>query len=145
MKPLLIAFTLAASFFANTTFAQQGPTPAILHTFNLAYSKATNVKWSEAGNLHKAEFILNDQTTSIFYNTAGEVVATSRFITPSQLPMQLQTKLEKEYKEYKLTGLFEVVKEEGSNFYAVVEDAKTIITLKSYDNKDWSIDIKKRR
>jgi hypothetical protein len=146
MKPLLIAFTLFSSVFAKTTFAQQNPiTPAVLHTFNLSYSKATNVKWSEVDNMYKAEFMLNDQSSSIFYSKDGAVIATSRFIVPSQLPIQLQASLEKNYKNYKLTGLFEVVNEEGSNFYAVMENTKTILTLKGYDNQEWRLHIKKRR
>ena len=146
MKPLLIAFTLFSSVFAKTTFAQQNPiTPAVLHTFNLSYSKATNVKWSEVDNMYKAEFMLNDQSSSIFYSKDGAVIATSRFIVPSQLPIQLQASLEKNYKNYKLTGLFEVVNEEGSNFYAVVEDNKNKITLKSILNQDWATHLRKRK
>ena len=146
MKPLLIAFTLFSAAFAKDSFAQKNDIlPAGLKTFNLTYSKATNVKWTQVKDLNKAEFMLDEQHYSVFYNAKGEVIASSRFITPSQLPMSLQASLEKDYKNYKLTGLFEVANEEGSSFYAVIEDAKTSITLKSVENQEWFTHLKKRK
>ena len=145
MKPLLIAFTFLASVVAQQSFAQTNEvSPVILKAFNLTYSNVSNVKWSKVNDLYKAEFRLNDQEASTFYNADGSIVASSRFITPAQLPMLLQTKLDKN-KDYKVTGLFEVANAEGSHYYAVIEDAKTIITLQSVENQDWITHTRKRR
>ncbi len=138
MKPLLIALTAFASFFAKATPTNPNPipkevAPAILQSFQSSFTGVKDVLWSSsAANMYKAEFVLNEQYITAFYSSAGELVALTRNITSTQLPVTLQATLKKEYSNYWISDLFEIAStEEGTSYYVTLETAETKLTLKS--------------
>jgi hypothetical protein len=135
MKPLLIASIAIASFFTKANAATPTPkdvAPAILQSFQNAFAGVKQVAWSSTdANLYKAEFVLNEQYVTAFYNPNGELVALTRNIASYQLPVVLQATLKKDYSNYWISDLFELANEEGTTYYVTLETADTKLTLKS--------------
>ena len=133
MKPLLIASIAIASFFtkANAAPGPKDVPPMVLQSFKSAFNEAKAISWSSATNLYKAEFVVNEQYLTAFYNTANELVALTRNLASTQLPVALQTTLKKDYSNYWISDLFEVASEEGTSYYVTLETADTKVVLKS--------------
>jgi hypothetical protein len=72
---------------------------------------------------------------------AVQVSATStpRNILSSELPTALRTDIKKEYKDYWITGLYEVVENKQPSYYITVENADQTIALSASDSQNWVI------
>lgn len=140
MKPLLIAFTLLFSVVTNHSFAS-GPdvNPVVLKAFKKSFNNVSNVQWSQVENLYKATFTINNQEVCTFYNEDGYLVASSRYITASQLPEYLQTDLEKYKNDYRVKEIFEVSDESGIKYFTTIEKGGKLTLLKSSAARAWSV------
>lgn len=136
MKPLFIALTIISSFFAKNSNATNVSPDAIKH-FENTFTNVKNVIWSVGTNLYKVQFSMNEQTVTAFYDEQGELMGVSRNITSLQLPLMLQTEIKNEYSKYWISDLFEMSKEEGTDYYITLEDADSKIVLKSLNNSSW--------
>ena len=59
------------------------------------------------------------------------MVAVTRNLSTTQLPVVLQTELKKEYSEYWISDVFELSNEQGVQYYVTVENADSKILLRS--------------
>jgi hypothetical protein len=138
---LAILFSLASlSSFANETTV----TPTVLESFKSSFKTAQDVNWSVVQNIYKANFTMNGQHISAFYDEKGEMIALSRNITSMQLPISLQTGLKQKYEGLWITDLFEVANESGTFYYITLEDADTKLVLKSTES-GWATYQKQRK
>jgi len=112
-------------------------TPEVLQSFKSTFGNAKEVGWTASNKMYKAQFTLDGQHISAFYNADGQMVALSRNITVSQLPVMLQASLKKESKNSWISELYEYATEEGTTYYATLEDADMKITLRSANNSEW--------
>lgn len=136
----LFLFTLAAllSFGTLKSNAQDIQVSAsVVNAFNHAFKNAADVMWKDGGNFYKADFTLNGQYVTAFYNTEAKLLAVTKNISPVQLPITLQNNLKTQYEDYWVSELFELSDENGTSYYATVEDGDSKITLKSYGTS-WS-------
>src|SRR5688572_12105223 len=140
MKRFFVTLTLALSLISMSSFASDDYTvsDAAVKSFHSSFKSATEVSWTVSGNLYKASFLMNGQYVAAFFNEAGEMMAITRNITSTLLPIALQASLKKDYDKYWITDLFEVANEDGTSYYITLEDADSKITLKSTPNTDWS-------
>ena len=139
MKPLFVLLTVISSFFVQNSFAAKDDVaPIVLQSFQQAFNNAKEVSWTATSNFYKADFALNGQYVSAFYDGLGELVAMTRNITSFQLPIYLQANLKKDYTAYWITDLFEVTNEDGTTYYATLENADTKVVLKSASASKWS-------
>ena len=106
----------------------------VLDAFKTEFSTAKEVEWSVAVNYYKATFNYNGKYIFAFYNETGELLAITRYISPSDLPLSLQNNLKKSYENFWVSDLFEAAKNESTNYYITLENADTKITLKSSGN-----------
>jgi hypothetical protein len=138
MKPL---FILLASFFSVFSKAEALPfddvTPVVLKSFTSTFSKAKEVDWTESGRMYKARFTLDGQYINAFYSEDGDLLALTRNVSTSQLPVLLQAELKKQTDKYWITELFEITNEEGTSYFVSLENADTKIVMKSAGNKSW--------
>ena len=72
------------------------------------------------------------------------MIAITRNISSTQLPISLQTNLKNNYEGFWISDLFEVANEEGTTYYVTVENADTKLILKS-SNSDWVTYQKERK
>ena len=132
---LALFLTIGTASFANNdeTINQKAE-----QSFKKDFAQAKDVKWQKSGDLVKATFSLNDKVLFAYYNDGGELVAITRNITTDQLPIALLTSLKKNYSEYWVTDLFEMVSGGQSNYYITLENADHKVVLKSDDFANWT-------
>ena len=143
MKRLLVTLTLALSLISFSSFANDEVSPSAVKSFNSAFKNATDVKWTVTDNYFKADFALNGQYVSAFYDAEGKMIALTRNISSLQLPIALQADLKVKYDSYWISDVFEVAGETGTSYYITLETADTQLVLKS-EGDSWS-NFKKQR
>lgn len=138
MKRLIVTLTLA--LFTLSSFANDETTvsPKALESFKSSFKNASEITWSVTENYFKANFLMNGQYVSAYYSAEGEMMALTRNISSTQLPLSLQASLKKNYDGYWISDLFEMANEEGTSYYITLENADTKQVLKSTANSDWS-------
>ena len=139
MKSLFILLTALFSFFAKSSYAgTTDVTPVVLRSFQQSFGKQNNVEWSVMDQLYKANFTFNGQNVTAYFNTDGEMVAVTHPIVSTELPITLQARLKKDYTNYWITDLFEVVKSDVE-YYITLENADTKVILKASPATGWSV------
>ena len=145
MKRLLVTLTIALSFISLSSFANADDvSPKAVKSFNKSFKNATEVKWTVTDNYVKADFALNGQYVSAFYNEDGSMIALTRNLSSLQLPIALQADLKSNYNCYWISNVLEVANEEGTSYYITLETADDQLTLKS-SGDTWSTFKKQRK
>lgn len=145
MKRLVVTLTIALSLFSLSSFANgEGVSPKAIASFNNSFKTAKEVNWTVTNNFYKADFSLNGQYVTAFYDSEGKMMALTRNISSLQLPMTLQADLKKNYDCYWITDVLEMATEEGTSYYITVENADTQLVLKS-NFGSWSTFKKQRK
>lgn len=146
MKMFVLAFTLVTTFFAKSSFANDGAAiePEVLKSFQATFAAAKNADWTVTEDLYKVQFALNDQRITAFYQKDGTMAAITRNISPMQLPVSLHTTLKNDYKSYWVVELFELSNEEGVQYYVTLENADSKVVLRS-SAATWSLFQKQRK
>lgn len=132
---LAMAFTLISSIASANENVRQD----VLNAFKSEFSTATEVKWTIGETYYQAAFTMNNQKLFAFYNSEGEFLALTRYISSLQLPLNLNTSLKKYFTNQWVTDLFEVVNSEGTKYYVTLEDADTKIILNTGISNNWSV------
>lgn len=137
MKKIIL--TLAIIFCgAGATFAGEDEVDAkVLGAFKKEFSAAKEITWTVASNYYMASFVYNDQHVAAYYSTEGELMGLTRYISPADLPLSLQSDLKKNHSEYWISDLFEVSKESGTAYYITLENADSSLVLKATNGKNW--------
>ena len=140
MKRLVL--TLAIAFITASSFASdhndKDVAPAALKSFQTNFKTATEVYWSVSENVYKANFSLNGQQASAYYDATGFLIALTRNISSTQLPITLQASLKNNYDCYWISDLVEMANEDGTSYYITLETADTRLVLKSNGTANWS-------
>jgi hypothetical protein len=137
MKKMIL--TLAIALSTLSVFASdENVNQKVLNAFNTEFATAKEVEWTVTSNYYKATFNYNGKYVFAYYNENGELLGLTRYLSPFDLPLALQTNLKKNYAGYWVSDLFEAAKNDGTNYYITLENAETKIVLKSYGNS-WSI------
>ncbi len=147
MKKLLVTFTLAmfvtvSSLFANST---EEVNQRVVSSFNKEFKMAKEVEWETAKDLYKATFKMNEQVMFAFFTKDGEMVAVSRNLSSSQLPIQLSASLKKSYNDFWITDLFELSSKNETGYYVTLENADQKLILKSYGLSGWEVYRKEKK
>lgn len=138
MKKMIV--TLAIMVTALTSFAgEEKVDQKVLQAFNTEFATAGEAIWTVGENYYKVEFLYNEQHVFAYYSLDAELLGLSRYISPRDLPVYLQTKLKANYKEYWVADLFEVAKDESTSYYVTLENADTKLVLRSSGGGDWKV------
>ena len=145
MKRFLITLTVLFSLISMSSFASDSKVDSrVLKSFQSSFKNATEVDWTVTNNFYKANFSLNGQYVAAYFDGSGNMIAITRNISSTQLPISLQTNLKNNYEGFWISDLFEVANEEGTTYYVTVENADTKLILKS-SNSDWVTYQKERK
>ncbi|MCW3116703.1 MAG: hypothetical protein JWM28_785 [Chitinophagaceae bacterium] len=143
MKKLIIAATM---FVSLSAFAgREKVNEKVLSAFNTEFANAQEVEWTISAGYFKASFGMNGQRVFAFYNKDGDLMGLTRNIPSSQLPVRLQAGLNKNYKSFWISDLFEVSNTDGTSYYVTLENGDNKIVLKSSAGNDWSTYKKDRK
>ena len=136
MKKMMLTLAIAVSTLC--AFAGEAEVnPKVLDAFNNEFKTAKEVEWTVGVDYFRATFKYNDKHVYAYYNVNGELLGLSRFISPDDLPLALQSNLKKNYGDYWISDLFEVANNDGTTYYVTVENADAKIVLKATDGKSW--------
>jgi len=133
----LTAFSFASVTPATTSDAPSSISKNVINSFNREFANASNIQWEIKANFVKAQFNVNDMVLFAYFNTSGELIAVTRFISPNQLPLELLTSLKKTNSNYWVSDLFEIQTETGTSYFATIENADQIVVLKSEGINGW--------
>jgi len=87
----------------------------------------------------KLTFTMHDVVFSAFYSDNGELLAVTRNILSSQLPVNLMLSLKNNYSAYWITELFELNGGDQTSYYVSLESADQKLTLRSTDGNNWEV------
>lgn len=145
MKRILVTLTVVLSLISMSSFANEEKVNSrVLESFKSNFKTATEVDWTVSENFYKADFSLNGQYVAAFYDESGQLVALTRNISSTQLPISLQTNLKKDHEGYWISDLFEVANEQGTTYYVTLENGDTKLVLKSAGS-NWTSFQKQRK
>jgi hypothetical protein len=137
MKKLILALAILVSTIS--AFASDvNVNEKVQNAFKSEFMNASEVVWSQGDTYYKATFNYNGVYLFAFYSDEGELLALSRYISPTALPFILQNNLKKNYEGYWVSDLFEASKNGSTYYYITLEDADTKIVLKSTGNS-WDV------
>jgi len=141
MKKRILLLSIVLTSFTAFSFAADAPTAIsknVISSFNKQFSNARDIQWESQTNFVKAQFTMNDMVLYAYFNKTGDLIAVTRFISTSQLPLSLLTSLKKQTMSgYWMTDLFEIENESGTSYYATFESADQTVILKSDGISNW--------
>jgi len=140
MKKRILLLSIVLVSFTAFSFAADVPVTIsknVMISFNKQFSNARDIKWESRANFVKAQFTVDDMVLFAYFNYNGELIAITRFISPSQLPLVLLTSLKKMSPGYWTSDLFEIRTESGTAYYATIENTDQILVLKSEGTDGW--------
>ena len=142
MKKRILLLSIVLVSFTAFSFAADAPVSVsknVISSFNKQFSNARDIKWESHADFVKAQFSMNDIVLNAYFNQSGDLIAITRFISPSQLPLVLLNSLKKQYPSgYWVSDLFEIETEAGTSYYATFESADQTIILKSDGISGWN-------
>ncbi|HEY4287197.1 MAG TPA: hypothetical protein VGN00_08865 [Puia sp.] len=139
-KKLAIAVALLLTVGVTSSFANPtDKTEVIKASFRKDFKKAELMGIEANNSYNKLTFKMNDMVLYAFYSDNGELLAVTRNIKSSQLPIQLLLDLKRDYANYWITDLFEFNGDGSNSYYVTVENADTSITLRANSSDDWHL------
>jgi hypothetical protein len=128
-----IMMALFLTVCVSYSFAK--PVDSINGEISIAFKKnfrnAQIMKTEARKGFTKLTFKLNEVVMFAFYSDNGQLLAVTRNIVSSQLPMSLMMSLKNEYDGYWITELFEFTGDSENCYYASLENEDVKITLRS--------------
>jgi hypothetical protein len=145
MKKLITAAVLSTVLLVNAAFANKTVTNKkeevnfkVEAAFKEEFAQAKDVSWQKTENYYKAVFKINNEVVNAYFTHEGEMLGIVHNMLSTQLPLNLQTALRKDYDGFWITELFEFSKPYSNGYYITIQDADKIITLQSTDGSSWS-------
>ena len=130
-------FALSTSYSFAATSGDEG-NKEIKASFRHDFASAQLMSTETHDNFTKMVFTLNGQIMTAFYSTNGDLLAITRNIVSSQLPVNLLMSFKKHYGDYWVTDLFEMSQDAQSNYYLTLENANSRMTLRS-NGDNWEV------
>lgn len=137
MKKIIFSLLVMVSVFTTTSFAQDKTPNVVINALEHNFTGVKQASWAKVSNLYKAEFIYQETILSAFFNTDGDLVATGRDVEITQLPIDLQLELKKNYSNYTVSKSFEVDMQGEATYYLVLESATKRLQLQSTSFGYW--------
>jgi hypothetical protein len=139
MKKLLFSVALMLMIGVGSSFANKIETvnQKVISSFQKDFAGAKDVKWENSKEFAKATFNLNGQVLFAYYSENGEMIAMTRNIVSTQLPINLLNELKKDYSNFWISDLFEMATGNETAYYVTIENADFVIVLKSTDATSW--------
>jgi hypothetical protein len=140
MKKRILLLSIVLVSFTAFSFAADAPhniSKNVISSIKKEFGDVRDIKWQSSKNFVKAEFTVNDKVLYAYFNNNGDLIAVTRFISSSNLPLDLTRSLQKNFNSYWISDLFEILTENGTEYYATLENADQIVVLKSEGISGW--------
>ena len=138
-----IAFTIVLLLTVTISYSFAAPADSINGQITASFQKHfKNAKLigAETGrHFTKVTFKMNEIVLFAFYSDNGQLLAVTRNILSSQLPIELMMNLKKNYTAFWITDLFELNGDTENCYYVTLENADTRVVLRSTDSSSWEV------
>jgi hypothetical protein len=131
MKKIIFSLLVIASSFTTNLYAQDKTPGVVVNALQENFSGIKQASWAKVSELYKAEFIFGETLVSAFFDADGDLVATGRDVETTQLPIDLQIALAKNYKGYNVTKSFEVDMQGEVTYYLMLDSSTKKLQLQS--------------
>ena len=131
---LLLTLCTSYSFATPTDNLNWAIKTSFQHDFKNAQIMNTEVKES----FTKLTFKTNNVIMTAFYSEKGELMAVTRNIVSTQLPLNLLISLKNHYDGYWISDLFEFKDDSQTSYYVTLENSDTKTTLRS-NSDGWEV------
>jgi hypothetical protein len=104
--------------------------------FNKQFAGASLIKWEKVRNnvLYLACFTYHQERYNVYYDNEGKLVATSRFIHESSLPLLVRQSIARSYASYKLVQVIELIQDSETSYLLTFDKESVRIEVQAYDN-----------
>jgi len=106
--------------------------------FSKSFHNAQIISKEAHKTFTKLTFRMNDMIMFAYYSENGELLAVTRNILSTQLPMGLLVNLRTDYSKYWISDLFELSGESQDCYYVTLENSDVKITLRSVGDR-WEV------
>ena len=106
-------------------------------SFQKEFKNAQVLSWDVSRKFIKVTFKMNDMVLFAFYSGNGQLLAVTRNIVTSQLPINLVRELRQNYSNFWVSDLFEINGEEQNCYYITLESSDSKVVMRSIDNEKW--------
>jgi hypothetical protein len=144
MRHLSLSLFLFLVFGVNTFAGDTAVSPNVLQSFQNKFNSVKDVTWTAGKEIYKAEFVYSSQYISAYYDAEGNMLALTKNILSTQLPLFLGSSLKEKHDGYWIADVIEFSTEDGTSYYATIENADEKIILKSSQNS-WMVSKKIRK
>jgi hypothetical protein len=146
MKKVILAAVLSSVLLVNAAFANKNDNAnknenvsyKVEAAFKQEFAQAKDVSWQKTDNYYKAVFKMNNELVNAYFTPEGEMLGITHNMLSTQLPINLQTSLRKEYDGYWITELFEFSRQDANGYFITIENADRVLILQSTDGSTWS-------
>jgi hypothetical protein len=125
---VIMTLGIGSSFAAPTVDNGQ---EAISTSFHKDFRQAELLSTTTGKDYTRLTFKMHGVVLSAFYSDNGELLAVTRNIQSSQLPLRLLMNLKNNYTGYWITDLFEIDRNGTSSYFITLENADIKLTLRS--------------
>lgn len=123
-----VFFAICAVLLTVGAFAD--PNEKVLKSFKETFANAEEVKWQEYDNYYTVSFVTGSIRSRVNYDKEGNMLGSVRYYKPQQLPLNIYTRLKKEFSKKSLFGVTEITTNNQVAYYVKMEDAKFWTTVK---------------
>ena len=147
MKNKILLWTLVLMVSFSTSFAGTitGIDEKITESFKKDFATADDVQWEKSSSFIKATFKLSGQIMFAYYSEEGSLMAVSRNITATQLPIGLLNEVKKNYREFWISDLFEIAMNNETAYYVTIQNGDYSLIMKSNGGTSWEMFKKERK
>ncbi|MBC9931393.1 hypothetical protein [Chitinophaga qingshengii] len=135
MKKLILLMSAAFLLSSATLFANPYETTVnskIASAFKESFAGASEVKWyTDDNKTYTAKFTISSSKVTAFFDDGGNLLATSRYLAPDQLPLALTSRLNKKYPKDNIYCIVEYAANGNVVYFITLEGKDTWTTLKA--------------
>ena len=139
-KKIAIMVTMLLTLGASYSFAR--PADSVSGEISISFKKDFRNGHILSTETHKSftklTFKIDEMIMFAYYSENGQLLAVTRNIVSSQLPMNLQMDLKSSYTGYWITELFELSGDNDNCYYVSLENADSKVALRS-NGDHWEV------
>ena len=141
MKKIMLVWALVLTVGIGSSFARptENVSQQAINAFKKDFASAQDVNWEINKETAKATFSISGQVMFAYYSQAGELLAVTRNIVSTQLPINLMADIKKEYNQYWISDLFEMASNNNTAYYITLQNGDQTVVLKSNGSAGWEV------
>lgn len=132
MKKLIAILTIAAVLSSSALFARDATVnnKKVMESFKKEFVGASDVSWYTTENKSKyvAKFTMRESKVTAHFDREGNLLATSRYITDSELPLNVITRLMKKFPDQRIHNVVEY-EADGNTTYVITLESESHWTV----------------